>query len=78
MKTIIYNRQLAKAILRRLCQENEVDPDNVRISKFGYVETIDHSKKDVTFCSTIFTGQTYMVDFIDGCFAPFIVRIDKP
>ena len=44
MKAIIDKRVL-NAILRKICKENDIDINNVYISKFGYVQTIDFNKK---------------------------------
>lgn len=68
------DKRLLNAILRKLCKENEVDINNVYISKFGYIQNIDNSKKDVDFCSTEYQGQKYKVQYMDGCFYPFIIK----
>ena len=69
------NKKLLKAILKQICEENEIDQDNVFIdSKFGYVRTINHGKKDADFCSTVYNGAKYSVQYMDGCFYPFIVE----
>jgi len=74
MKTI-KDRRVLNAILRKICKENGIDIDNVYISKFGYVETVDHSKKDADFCSTVYKGVEYKVRYVDGCFNPFILPV---
>lgn len=68
------DKRVLNAILRKLCKENDVDSENVYISKFGYVQTLDHSKKDVDFCSTEYNGKNYKVQYVDGCFNPFIIE----
>ena len=65
-------------ILKKLCKEHGVDEDNVFISDFGYVETVDHSKKDVDYKRTIYRGVEYQVKYFDGCFNPFIVEVIQP
>lgn len=74
MKTIT-NKRVLSAILRKICEENDIDPNNVYISKFGYVETVDLNKKDADFCSTIYKGVEYKVTYVDGCFNPFILPL---
>ena len=74
MKTIT-DKRILKAILRKICKENDIDINNVYISKFGYIETVDFNKKDVDFCSTIYKGIKYKVSYIDGCFNPFILPV---
>ena len=70
------DKRVLKAILRKICKENDVDINNVFISKFGYVQTVDHSKKDADFCITFYKGTKYKIKYFDGCFCPFIVPID--
>ena len=72
MKTITDKRVL-NAILRKICKENNIDINNVYISKFGYIETVNFNKKDADFCSTIYKGAKYKVQHVDGCFKPFIL-----
>jgi len=72
MKNI--DKRLLNAILKKLCKENNVDIANVYISDFGYIQTIDHSKKDIDFCSTEFNGKTYKVQYVSGCFNPYIIE----
>ena len=74
MKTI-KDRRVLNAILRKICKENGIDIDNVYISKFGYVKTVDNSKKDADFCSTVYKGVEYKVRYVDGCFNPFILPV---
>lgn len=76
MKTI-EDKRVLKDILRKICKENGIDIDNVYISKFGYVETVDNSKKDADFCSTVYEGVKYKVQYLDGCFYPFILPVKK-
>ena len=71
----IRDRRVLNAILRKICKENDIDADNVYISEFGYVETVDVSKKDADFCSTIYKGVEYKVTYLDGCFNPFILPL---
>ena len=70
----IKDKKILKAILRKICKENDICIDNVYISKFGYISTVDHSKKDADFCRTIYRGIEYQVKYVDGCFNPFIFK----
>lgn len=74
MKTI-RDRRVLNAILRKICKENDIDINNVFISEFGYVETVNFNKKDADFCSTIYKGVKYKVQYVDGCFNPFILPV---
>ena len=67
------DKRILNAILRKICKENDICIENVYISKFGYICTIDHSKKDADFCSTIYKGIKYKVSYLSGCFYPFIL-----
>lgn len=69
------DRRVLNAILRKMCKENEVDIDNVFISDFGYVQTVDIRKKDVDYCTTIYKGKNYKCMYFSGCFNPYIVEI---
>ena len=69
----IKDRRVLKAILRKICKENGIDINNVFISKFGYVQTVNANEKDADFCSTIYKGIKYKVSYLDGCFYPFIL-----
>lgn len=71
----IRDRRVLNAILRKICKENEIDINNVFISEFGYIQTVDFNKKDVDFCSTIYKGTEYKVKYLDGCFNPFILPV---
>ncbi len=74
MKTKAEIKRLEK-ILDKLCRENNVDRNNVFISEYGYICTVDHSKKDVDFLSTEYGNRKYRVQYISGCFNPFIVEV---
>jgi hypothetical protein len=74
---IIRDKRTLKAILRKICKENDIDVNNVYISKFGYVQTVDLNKKDADFCSTVYKGVEYKVQYLDGCFYPFILPVKK-
>ncbi len=71
----IKDKRVLNAILRKICKENDIDADNVYISEFGYVETVNINKKDADFCSTIYKGVEYKVTYVDGCFNPFILPV---
>ncbi len=73
--SIIRDRRVLNAILRKICKENDIDVNNVYISEFGYVETVDLNKKDADFCSTVYKGVEYKVTYVDGCFNPFILPV---
>jgi hypothetical protein len=68
-------KRVLNAILRKICKENGIDVNNVYISKFGYVQTVDINKKDADFCSTVYEGVEYKVQYLDGCFYPFILPV---
>ena len=74
---IIRDRRVLNAILRKICKENDIDINNVYISEFGYVETVNVNKKDADFCSTIYKGVKYKVTYLDGCFNPFILPLES-
>lgn len=67
-------KNVATAILRKMCKENSINFENVFISKFGYVETVNFSEKGIHFCKTEYKGIKYKVAYFDGCFKPFIVK----
>ena len=46
------DKRVLNAILRKICKENDIDINNVYISQFGYVETVNHNKKDASYCRT--------------------------
>ena len=71
------DKRVLNAILRKICNENDVDINNVFISEFGYIKTVDLNKKDVDFCSTIYKGVEYHVSYVSGCFYPFILQAKK-
>lgn len=74
MKTI-KNKRVLNSILRKICKENDIDINNVYISEFGYIKTVDINKKDADFCGTIYKGVEYKVRYLDGCFYPFILPV---
>ena len=69
------DKRVLNAILRKLCKENNVDINNVYISEYGYIETVNVHQKDVDFCQTEYKGTNYKVMYFDGCFNPFITAI---
>ena len=71
------NKRVLNAILRKICKENDIDINNVYISEFGYIETVNHNEKDADFCSTIYKGVKYKVVYLDGCFCPFILPLNN-
>jgi hypothetical protein len=75
MRTIVRDKRVSNAILRKLCKENEVNVNNVYISEFGYIDTVNTRQKDVDFCKTDYKGSNYAVEYISGCFCPFIVKL---
>jgi len=71
----IKDLRVGNAILRKMARECEFDIDNVYLSEYGYVCTINHDKKDADFCKTDYKGVTYKVQYVSGCFNPFITVI---
>lgn len=62
-----------RAILKQMCIENGVDPNNVYIDKkFRYVRTVDFNKEDVDFRSVVFNDVEYVCKYKSGCFYPFL------
>ena len=63
------------AILRKMAKENDFDINNVYIDKdYKYIHTVDVSKKDADYCKTNYKGINYKVQYVSGCFNPFIVE----
>jgi hypothetical protein len=73
MANIVEDKRVGNAILRKLCKENDVNIKNVWLSQWGYVKNVIH-EKDVDFCQTEYKGSIYKVQYISGCFYPFIVK----
>ena len=73
----IKDRRVLNAILRIMCKENNIDINNVFISEFGYIQTVNHNEKDADFCSTIYKGIKYKVTYLSGCFYPFILPVNN-
>ena len=70
-------RQL-KAILKKMCVENNIDQNNVFINEnYGYVQTVDFSKKDADFCKTEYNGKMYICRYLSGCFNPYILEVEN-
>lgn len=64
-----------KKILHKICVENDIDESNVFINEdYGYVETVNHSKRDADYCRTTYRGVNYKVKYVSGCFNPFILE----
>jgi hypothetical protein len=62
-----------RAILKKMCVDNNVNPNNVYIDKkFGYIKTVDFDQKDVDFRSTTFNDVEYVCKYQSGCFYPFL------
>jgi hypothetical protein len=75
-QTRVLNNNTIQKIMVKMCNENNIDINNVSLNKkFGYIETIDFNKKDLDFCTTNYKGQNYKVKYIDGCFNPFMFQI---
>jgi hypothetical protein len=73
---IIRDNRIGNAILRQMAKEYEFDINNVYLNEnYKYVQTIDHNKKDADFCITIYKGKKYKVQYISGCFNPFLIKI---
>lgn len=75
MKTKAQIKRLEK-ILDKICLENGIERNNVYVSEFGYVCTVDMNKKDADFKSTIYGNKKYQVQYVSGCFNPFIVEVN--
>lgn len=71
----IKDLRVGNAILRKMAKECGFDIDNVYLSEYGYVCTIDINKPDADFCKTDYKGVSYRVQYISGCFNPFITVI---
>lgn len=69
------DKRVLNAILRKICKENGIDINNVFISNFGYIQTVNVNEKDADFCSTIYKGIKYKVCYLSGCFYPFIIPV---
>ena len=69
------DKRILNAILRKICKENGIDVNNVFISDFGYIQTVNANEKDADFCSTIYKGIKYKVSYLSGCFYPFILPV---
>lgn len=67
--------RIGNAILRKMAKENDFDINNVYLSPFGYINTVDFSKPDADRCETEYKGKKYKVTYIDGCFNPFIIHL---
>ena len=73
---IVKDLRVGNAILKRMAEENNFDINNVFIHvNFKYIDTIDISKNDVSYCVTEYKGNKYKVKYFDGCFNPFIVKL---
>jgi hypothetical protein len=71
----IKDLRVGNAILRKMAKEFGFDIENVYLSEYGYVQTIDISKPDADFCKTEYKGAIYRVEYVSGCFNPFITKI---
>lgn len=77
METIIKNKRLIKAVLKKMAIENNFDIENVWVNEdYKYIQTVDNNKKDADFCRTEYGGRNYKVTYFSGCFNPFLVVID--
>ena len=73
---IVRDLRIGNAILRKMSKENNFDIENVYINNyFKYIHTIDVHKPDADFCQTEYKGNKYRVEYISGCFYPFITKI---
>lgn len=66
--------RVGNAVLRKMAKECGFDIDNVYLSSYGYVCTVDINKPDADFCKTDYKGITYRVEYASGCFNPFITK----
>jgi hypothetical protein len=73
---IIKDARVINAILRKMSKENNFEFENVYVNQdYKYIQTIDHDKKDADFCRTEYKGSVYKVRYFDGCFSPFMVKL---
>ena len=73
---IVRDLRIGNAILRKMSKENNFDIENVYINnEFKYIHTIDIRKADADFCITEYKGNNYKVEYISGCFNPFIIKL---
>jgi hypothetical protein len=73
---IIKDARVINAILRKMSKENNFEIENVYVNQdYKYIQTIDHDKKDADFCRTEYKGNVYKVRYFDGCFNPFMVKL---
>lgn len=64
-----------KAILTKICLENDIDPKNVWINKkYGYIENVIGAK-DVDFLKTKWYGVECQVRYASGCFYPYLFML---
>lgn len=65
----------AKAILTKICLENEIDAKNVWVNPdHKYIENVVGTR-DVDFLKTKWYGITCQVRYVGGCFYPYIFLI---
>lgn len=68
----ITDLRTAKAILTKICLENDVDVNDVWFNpKYKYIENTI-GKKDVSFLKTKWYGFDCQVRYVDGCFNPYL------
>lgn len=69
---VIKDLRTAKAILTKICLENDVDVNDVWFHpKYKYIES-KIGKKDVSFLKTKWYGFECQVRYVDGCFYPYL------
>ena len=74
--TIIKDRRIANAILNKIDKEYNLKNNNYIDYNFKYVCSIKNNNElDATFLKTEYKGKKYKVDFVGGCFFPFICEI---
>ena len=77
MSTIVKDIRVGKAVLRRMAIKHNFDANNVEMhSSFKYIETIDHTKRDVYLGKVEYKGSTYIAKYFDGCFCPYLVKLN--
>lgn len=77
MNTIVKDLRIAKAILNKICVENNIERSNVTLDKdYKYIITENFDKRDADFCTTEYKGQKYKVKYHSGCFNPYITKIE--
>lgn len=75
--TTIKDNRIGNAILRKMAKESNFDINNVWLNEwYKYVQTVNCNLKDADFCQTEYKGKTYKVQYLSGCFNPYICEVN--